>query len=100
MAKQYNLMVIGLALLADTAIAAGDPAHGARVFQACMACHSVKPDEHMTGPSPADVWNRKAGTAEKFSRYSSALKGTDMIWNDSNLDKWLTDPQKFIPGTS
>jgi len=39
--------------------AAGDAARGARVFQACAACHSVQPGEHMTGPSLADVWNRK-----------------------------------------
>ncbi|RZI40449.1 cytochrome c family protein [Herbaspirillum sp. HC18] len=88
------------ASLADTALAAGDPGHGAHVFQACMACHSIKPGEHMTGPSLADVWNRKAGTAEGFSRYSPALKGASVTWNASSLGKWLTAPQKFIAGTS
>lgn len=87
-------------LLADTAVSAGDPGRGARVFQACMACHSIRPGEHMTGPSLANVWNRKAGAAEGFSRYSSALKGANVEWNESTLNKWLTDPQQFIPGTS
>lgn len=96
----FTMVITLLALLANTAVAAGDPARGARTFQACMACHSIKPDEHMTGPSLAGVWNRKAGTIEGFSRYSPALKGADVIWNESNLDKWLSDPQQFVPRTS
>ncbi len=91
---------VSFILLAASAIAAGDPEHGARVFQACMACHSVKPGKHLTGPSLANVWNRKAGTVEGFSRYSSALKGGNVVWNESSLDKWLTDPEQFRPGTS
>lgn len=87
-------------LSVETAVAAGDPARGASAFRACMVCHSVKPGEHMTGPSLAGVWNRKAGTAEGFSRYSDALKGADLAWNDSNLDKWLANPEKFIPENS
>ena len=30
--------------------------------------------------------------------YSKALKGTDFVWNDETLDKWLTNPQAFVPG--
>src|SRR2546425_13308128 len=64
------------------AAAAGDPKRGSRVFQACIACHSVKPGEHMTGPSLAGIWNRKAGTAEGFLRYSDALKRVDIVLNE------------------
>jgi len=80
--------------------AASDPKRGAQVFQACMACHSALPDEHLTGPSLAHIWNRKAGTAEKFLRYSDALKGADIVWNEATLDKWLSDPARLVPGTS
>ena len=48
------------------ALGAGDAKRGAQLFQQCMACHSVQPDEHMTGPSLAQVWNRKAGTTPGF----------------------------------
>lgn len=96
----FTTAAVSFVFLAGTAIAAGDPEHGARVFQACMACHSVKPGEHVTGPSLASVLHRKAGTAEGFARYSSALKGANVVWNESSLDKWLTDPQQFLPGTS
>lgn len=89
-----------LALVANMAAAAGDPARGAQAFRACMACHSVKPGEHMTGPSLASVWNRKAGIVEGFSRYSDSLKGADVVWNEANLDKWLADPERLIPGNT
>lgn len=87
-------------LLAGTAVAAGNPERGARDFRPCMACHSVKPGEHSIGPSLADVWNRKAGTVEGFPGYSSVLREANIEWNQDSLDKWLSAPQKFIPGTS
>lgn len=96
----FKMATVLFALLADTAVAAGDPGRGARDFQACMACHSVKPGEHSTGPSLANLWNRKAGTAEGFPRYSPVLKDANVEWNENNLDKWLSAPQQFIPGTS
>ncbi|TMG71276.1 MAG: c-type cytochrome, partial [Betaproteobacteria bacterium] len=88
-----------LVIQATSAQAAGDAARGARVFQACAACHSVKPGEHMTGPSLADVWNRKAGTVRGFERYSEALKRSNVIWSDASLEQWLASPEKFIPGS-
>lgn len=95
-------MLIGLLSLwaGDIAAAAGDPKRGAQVFQACAACHSISPGEHMTGSSLAHVWNRKAGTVEGFLRYSDALKRADIVWNDASLDKWLNNPERALPGTS
>ena len=84
----------------QSAVAAGDDKRGAQVFQACVACHSVKPGGHMTGPSLAHVWNHEAGTAEGFSRYSDAMKRAQVTWNEAALDKWLANPEGFIPGTS
>ena len=80
--------------------AAGDASRGAKVFQACIACHSAVPGEHLTGPSLGDVWHRKAGTAKGFTRYSPALARANVTWDEATLDKWLADPQKFIPGTT
>ena len=98
-ACQYGVLIAGLVLALETR-AAGDPARGVKVFQACLACHSVQPGEHMTGPSLAHIWNRKTGTVEDFLRYSDAMKKSDVVWNDASLDKWLANPQRFLPGTS
>jgi cytochrome c len=95
---------IALAILSSLVIASqsfaaeGNAARGQRVFGACAACHSLRPDQNMTGPSLADVWNRKAGSVATFSRYSPALKSADIVWNDKTLDEWITDPQHVVPG--
>jgi cytochrome c len=54
----------------------------------------------MTGPSLANIRQRKAGTVDGFHRYSDAMKYADLTWNATTLDKWLTNRQAFIPGTS
>jgi cytochrome c len=46
------------------------------------------------------VWGRKAGTAQGFDRYSDALQRSGVVWGESSLDKWLTNPQAFVPGNS
>jgi cytochrome c len=89
-----------LALASGEGAAAGDPAKGAAVFRACAACHSVAPGEHMTGPGLANVWQRKAGTVEGFARYSDAMKRADIKWTGATLDKWLSNPERLLPGTS
>jgi cytochrome c len=54
----------------------------------------------MTGPSLAKIWQRKAGTVERFSRYSEAIKRVDLVWTEATLDRWLTNPEGLIPGTT
>lgn len=98
-ACRYGVLIAGLVLALETR-AAGDPARGVKVFQACLACHSVQPGEHMTGPSLAHIWNSKAGAIEDFLRYSDATKKANVVWTEANLDKWLANPQRFLPGTS
>lgn len=93
------LAVLASIVIASQSIAEeGDPARGQRAFGACAACHSLRPDQNMTGPSLAGVWDRKAGTLESFNRYSLALKSANIIWNDKTLDEWITDPQHVVLG--
>ncbi|HEY8310779.1 MAG TPA: hypothetical protein VIG47_09485 [Gemmatimonadaceae bacterium] len=80
--------------------AAGDPVRGAKTFQACMACHSTAQGVNMTGPSLAAVFGHKAATVHGFSRYSEPMKHANVVWNEATLDKWLADPNAFIPGTT
>jgi len=86
--------------LVGIAHAAGDPTRGSRVFGQCAACHSVVPGEHMTGPSLAKIWEKKAGRVDGFSRYSEALKRAEVVWTEATLDRWLVNPEKLLPGTS
>ena len=100
-ARAAALAVSASIVIASQGFAAeGNPAQGQRVFAACAACHSLQPDRNMTGPSLANLWNRKAGGLASFSRYSEALKSANVIWNDKTLDAWIEDPQHVVPGNS
>jgi cytochrome c len=99
----YRVMIAatGLVTLPVPAWAqAGDAGRGDRLFRACAPCHSLEPNRNMTGPSLAELWNRKAGGLASFPRYSVALKGSGIVWDDNTLDAWLADPQHVIPGNT
>jgi cytochrome c len=96
----FSIAALLVGLAHGAAPEAGDAKRGAQAFRACVACHSVAPGEQLTGPSLAHIWKRKAGTVEGFNRYSDAIKRADVVWNDTTLDKWLSDPQALLPGTT
>ena len=48
-----------------------------------------------SGPSLAGVFGRQAGTVEGYTKYK-ALKASDIVWDEANLDGWLANPKKFI----
>jgi cytochrome c len=103
MPAPVRLALIGFAMLTAAwtlipqASAAGDPAEGAKAFGVCAACHSLRPDLNMTGPSLAGIWGRTSGGLAGFDRYSPALRASRLIWEASSLDAWLTNPAQFIP---
>src|SRR5215813_9986871 len=90
------LLLTGWRAMAESSNAA----RGERLYRACVACHSLEPNRNMTGPSLAEIWNRKAGSLASFPRYSSALRSSGIIWTDDTLDEWIKDPQHFIPGNT
>lgn len=82
------------------ALAAGDVERGAQIYRSCVACHALEPGLHLTGPSLGRVWNRPAGRAEGFARYSDALRDAGFPWDAVALDAWLEDPRAMIEDTS
>src|SRR5260370_16805683 len=85
-------------VLSPASAANGDAGRGQRVFNACAACHSLEPNRNMTGPSLAQLWNRKAGGLPGFERYSDVMTSSGIVWDDKTLDHWITEPQHLIPG--
>jgi cytochrome c len=86
---------VALAAASAYAMPPGDPARGEMVYQACTGCHSL--DEDDVGPRHRGVVGRVAGTLPGYA-YSPALKNSRIVWNRENLDRWLTNPQKLVPG--
>jgi cytochrome c oxidase assembly protein subunit 11 len=79
-----------------TATAEPDAARGQQLFsERCSACHAL--DKNKTGPMLGEIFGRKAGSAPAY-KYSTALANADFVWSADNLDRWLTDPRKFITG--
>jgi cytochrome c len=101
MKRVYVLAIATLVTISFDAAGArsdGNPNRGQRIFGACAACHSLQSDQNMTGPSLADLWNRKAGSVVSFNRYSPAMQSSNILWNDKTLDEWIADPQHLIAG--
>ncbi len=88
-------LALAYACLAATAGSAADADHGEQLYQGCQDCHSL--DKNDVGPRHRGVFGRKAGAIADYN-YSDALRHSDVVWTEANLDKWLTDPQTFVPG--
>jgi cytochrome c len=91
-------LVATVAMAAPSARAEDNPKRGAEMYRACAACHSLQPGVHLTGPSLAELWGKRAGAAEGFLRYSQALKAADITWDENTLNAWLADPKAMVPG--
>jgi cytochrome c2 len=93
----FPLVASVLVGFVSTALAA-DTEKGKQVFdRRCQICHSMESGVNKLGPSLAGVVDRKAGSVSGY-HYSEALKDSDIVWTDQNLDQWLADPHQFIPG--
>src|SRR5215469_1413228 len=64
----------------------------------CAICHTLEEGKNKIGPSLAGVVGRKAGSVPGFA-YSAANKNSGDMWDEATLDRYLTDPRKFMPGT-
>lgn len=94
-----NLLAVttaGMFVASSEVNAAPSAAHGEEVYQSCQDCHSL--DSNDVGPKHRGVFGRKAASVPDYS-YSAALKSSGITWNEDTLDKWLTDPQKLVPGS-
>jgi len=80
-------------------IASADPVKGAEISKRCMTCHSFDKDgPNRVGPN---LWGVVEGpTAHKADfPYSAAIKGLNKTWTYAELDRFLSDPKAYAPGT-
>jgi cytochrome c len=74
----------------------GDPQSGKALYESrCTACHSL--DHSRIGPAHRGVFGRHVAQVVGFD-YSPALRRSHVVWNARSLDRWLTNPELFIPG--
>ena len=101
MMKKTASVLFGLGVLAALGMGsaqAGDAAAGEKLFKKqCKACHAIG-KKKPTGPNLQGMFDRKAGKADgyRYSKGPNGLAEADFMWDDENLDKWLTNPKKFL----
>jgi cytochrome c len=91
-----SICVLLFILTPHMVYAAGDATRGEQLYESrCIACHAL--DANRVGPKHRGVYGRKAGSVSDFA-YSPALITSKIIWSETTLNRWLTDPEAFIPG--
>jgi len=77
------------------AASAKDLDRGRETFEKrCTGCHAL--DKIKVGPPLRGVYGRNAGKDPQFT-YSDAVKNASVMWDESTLDRWLTDTESIIP---
>jgi cytochrome c len=73
---------------------------GAEVYKACVACHTLTPDDgNRAGPTLHGVYGRRVGTAQGYN-FSPALVGRDIIWSRETVARLFEiGPNAMLPGT-
>lgn len=82
---------------AKTHVPSGDPKAGEAVYARCLACHALA--YNRTGPKHCGLLGRRAGSVAGFE-YSDAMRRVNWVWDRKNLDRFLADPMKTVPGTT
>jgi cytochrome c len=77
---------------------AGD--HGAEIFRACVACHTLsEKDNARAGPTLAGLFGRRIASLPGY-RFSAALKGMNIVWTPDTISKLFeVGPNAYTPGT-
>ena len=77
---------------------AGD--HGAEIFRACVACHTLSEKGNArAGPTLAGLFGRRIASLPGY-RFSDALKGMSIVWTPETVATLFElGPNAYTPGT-
>lgn len=84
----------------DNILSAFEGDRGAEVYKACVACHTLSPDEgNRAGPTLHGIFGRKIATQPGYP-FSDALKKMDIVWTPETVSKLFeVGPMAYTPGT-
>lgn len=76
------------------------PDRGARLFRACVACHTVTADSgNRAGPTLFGIFGRRAGSVPGYP-YSEALAKSGIVWTEETIEQlFALGPDVLTPGS-
>ncbi|MCA0399342.1 MAG: cytochrome c family protein [Proteobacteria bacterium] len=84
-------------------LASADLAKGESAAKKCVSCHQFSKDgKNGQGPALYGILNKAKAAVAGFN-YSAGMKdaaGKGGKWDYESLDKFLTNPKGYVPGTS
>jgi cytochrome c len=83
----------------ENLLAAASPDHGKDIAKVCMTCHTLQKGEpNKIGPNLYGVVGRPRASEPGYD-YSAAMKAKGGSWTFDELNKFLSGPRNYIPGT-
>ncbi len=71
---------------------------GAKFYKRCKSCHTLEEGgKHKVGPNLWSIYGKKAGSQAGF-KYSKVMAASEIIWDDTTLDGYITKPSAFMKG--
>jgi glucose/arabinose dehydrogenase len=99
----HRKILIALATLAATTASAAPSAGQTYFDRNCASCHTADPNlSSRAGPGLYAVVGRKAGSVPGYNYTDAMVKAgaAGKTWTRADLDIFLADPSKAVPGTA
>jgi cytochrome c len=82
-------------------LAKAEPEKGKSIAKQCQACHTFeKGGPNRVGPNLYNIVGSDRGEGRNGFNFSQAMKTKGGKWTFDELNKFLTDPRGYIPGTA